>query len=595
MSKSTQIILPSLNELLGILGLSINFDSNELFVLSKPSSSEIAILDIQKNLDCISDEVTIDQNYRLSKKCQDKNIKLILSVDRLFYTKFDRIIINEYFYSLKESSYLMIITRSDFPNSVQYLKKVLSEEYKGVFRFVNSAKVNSCEIAIFQKTEFKRVVEGDIKKWTFGFIGNGKRDQFISEQIECIKKLPLKEWEVIICGTYNLPIIDENITYIPFTENDDKGWITKKKNLIAQAASNENLIILHDRYFIPDNFVEKMEEWGNDFELLGAKQILYRSPLRIYKARIQDWMMSPFAVHIDKDTRWKFSYFFLDYNDWDILAYIPGGIFIVKRSLMLRIPQDEQMFWNSPEDIKFCQDFAASGYCLRINTLLEFETASFAHPCEDVPLRVVNTKRYLCEVNNVVSPLYIYERFLEKLLPNYVELKYKIETTNALRIIFGDEIPCYIFHAHPIDNIKSVGDLSLWYHRLLTIDRVRLVFSIMSIEDKIKTMQKLILRRSMSDDSVLAVIIDSFKTVHFFDERAVIQSLLDTGEVERRLVNMSVPDYPLEAASRSSLAFKVAFTSKPIAIFIIKVFYRYPRIYRFISNSAKLFLKPMVF
>ena len=343
-----KIALPDLNDILKSLDLSLdtNFGEDNQLVVSRSQKSNVSIDSIDNFLGSIIDEKIVDQNYRLSKICENKNIKLVVSIDRLFLTKFDRIIINEYFYSLQEGGYLVIISDSaELPNSVQYLKKQLKNDYKGSFEFFASTQINRCDVVVFQKTFVPRVLESDIRKWTFGFIGNGEKDQFIADQIEQIKKLPLKEWEVIICGTYNLPIDDDNVRYIHFTENDDKGWITKKKNLIAQAASHENLIILHDRYFVPSNFVEKMEEWGNDFELLGARQILYRSPLRIYKTRIQDWMMTPYGIQLDKDIRWKFSYFFLEYSDWDILAYLPGGLFIVKRSLMLKVAQDEEMFY----------------------------------------------------------------------------------------------------------------------------------------------------------------------------------------------------------------------------------------------------------
>jgi hypothetical protein len=583
-------ILLELNSLLNKLEFPLTFEQEGSIVISKSPESQISIKNNTNNSLYIFDEKIINQNYRLSKECTDKNIRLIVSVDRLFWTKFDKIIINEFFYSLQENAYLVFINSPKFRNTEQCLKKQLFDDYKGSFKFVSTTEIADCEIVAFQKTSVPRVAESDIKKWTFGFIGNGKKDKFIAEQIERIKKLPLKEWEVIICGTYNLSIDHENVKYIHFTENDNKGWITKKKNLIAQAASYENLIILHDRYIIPEDFVEKMDEWGNDFELLGAKQFLYRSPLRIYPARIQDWMMSPYGVQLDKDVRWKFSYFFLEYDDWDILAYIAGGIFIVKKSLMLKVPQDEDMFWYSPEDIKFCQDFTTNGYCLRINTELQFETVSFAHAVEEIPHRIIDTNRYLDRTNGYFSSLYIYEGFIEKLMPGYMEMKYEIETTSALKVIFGNNIPCYILHANPIENIKSINDIFVWYYKLMTIDSIRITFCQMSVEDKIKTMHKLVLRRPIADENLLAAIVKNFKTVHYFDERAFLQSLLETGQVQMRLKNLSVPDYPFEKV-KDMLHIKIALVLKPVAVRLIKTLYHRPKLYKFLADTAKLFFK----
>ena len=43
---------------------------------------------------------------------------------------------------------------------------------------------------------------------------------------------------------------------ISFTEKDDLGWITRKKNLIAETAKFENLAIVHDRIFFETDWYE---------------------------------------------------------------------------------------------------------------------------------------------------------------------------------------------------------------------------------------------------------------------------------------------------------------------------------------------------
>jgi hypothetical protein len=584
------ITLPDIESILNSLNLKDLYSYEDDIVISKSPTSEISLLNEQANKKNIYDTKIVDQTYRLSKECQNSNVKLIVSLDRLFWTKFDRIIINEYYYSLNENSYLVFIVSPKFNDSAYYLKELLLKEYRESFEFISCTKINNCDIVCFRKTDIRRVEESDIRKWTFGFIGNGKKDNFIAEQIKRIEALPLKDWEVIICGTYNLPLQNGKVRYINFTENDDKGWITKKKNLIAQAATYENLVILHDRYIIPDDFVEKMEEWGNDFELLGAKQVLYRSPLKIHLLRIQDWMMSDYGIHADKDARWQFNYFFLEYTDWDILAYITGGLYIVKKSLMLKLPQDEEMFWNSPEDIKFAQDFSTNGYCVRINVNLQFETVSFSHQVETVPFRIVNPKRYLGNIKTDIQPSYIYEGFVEKLMPKYMEYKYEIETQGALKILFGDNIPCYIVEANPISSIRSQEDLEIWYYQLMTIDCVRLMFFKMSVEEKIQTIHQLVSRRQIVDTNLLNNTVTAFKEFHFFNESAVLQSLIEAGEVRRRIKNLSVPNYPFETV-KNMFHMRLALFCQPIAIFIIKTFYDKQKLYKIIASTARFIFK----
>lgn len=331
------------------------------------------------------DTAPINQSYRLSNQVKQKtlNLKTIISVNRFFNTKHDEIILYEYFHSLQEDGFLLIAIPSysyDFDYQNQCIEN-LCNSTRSLFEILNIKKTESGSIFCLKKNNYLIPEKSTYQKWTFGFITNGTKNEFINNQIERIASLGLDEWEVIVCGTFTLTSSSQkHVRYIPFTEKDDKGWITKKKNLICQAATYENLVILHDRYIIPLDFVEKMEAWGNDFDLLGARQIYHPSQLDRTPIRCQDWMTYSRPLEAEKEDRSCDNIGLLEPHDWDKWCYITGGVYIVKRSLMLKVPQDEDLFWNEVEDIKFCHDFTKAGYLIRFNPNLVFESISYRWP-----------------------------------------------------------------------------------------------------------------------------------------------------------------------------------------------------------------------
>ncbi|KXK07440.1 MAG: hypothetical protein UZ21_OP11001001064 [Microgenomates bacterium OLB22] len=79
------------------------------------------------------------------------------------------------------------------------------------------------------KKNTSTAIPGDsIQKWTFGIITNGVRLDLIEEIITSIKQQKIPYYEIIICGNYH-DRDEHNIHYVPFTQRDDLGWISRKK------------------------------------------------------------------------------------------------------------------------------------------------------------------------------------------------------------------------------------------------------------------------------------------------------------------------------------------------------------------------------
>jgi hypothetical protein len=195
------------------------------------------------------------------------------------------------------------------------------------------------------------LAEGDsIGKWSFGIVTNGSKDENVDRIIESMNAQGIPDLQVIVCGKYaNKKGYD--VDYVPFSDKDELGWITRKKNLIMENARYENVMIVHDRIFPGRGWYEGMKKYGNYFDVLSC--ILENEKTG---KREGDWIANipMIAGH-------------LDYSDWDEKVRINGPLIILKKSAWERAPWNECLFWNEAEDFELGERQDREGVLLRFN------------------------------------------------------------------------------------------------------------------------------------------------------------------------------------------------------------------------------------
>lgn len=215
---------------------------------------------------------------------------------------------------------------------------------------------------ICRKINSTRVVGDSIDKWSFGIVTSGTRKDWLDNIIASIRRQKIAEYEIIVCGTY-FDRKEADFKYIPFNQRDEKGWITKKKNMIGRAASFNNLCIMHDRMFLDDRWYEGMRKWGNSFEVLAVPQLFVET-----KERFGDWVCNEgFSVKNANDF-WPLRGGYLDYRDWhqDVPGY--AAVTVAKKHIFASNSFNETLYWgNQFEDLLLHQDMHHNGYILRMN------------------------------------------------------------------------------------------------------------------------------------------------------------------------------------------------------------------------------------
>ncbi|MBI2268238.1 MAG: hypothetical protein HYU80_02180 [Candidatus Blackburnbacteria bacterium] len=354
----------------------------------------------------------INQLYHPTGVFEQDSQDLVYSFGNLNSTKFVPILLKEWFYLLKKDGYLVVDYLPNKTCNFQKLeeqmwwlwkmkyniiyhgyvstKELKNKKTEGLINFVKNApsQANPSEEDgsyfrfVCKKLVSTKIPGDDINKWTFGMITKGERNEWIEEIIQAIHKQKVPQYEIIVCGTYH-GRKERNFIYIPFKERDDKGWITKKKNLIVRQARYENLCILHDRIVLGDDWFKGVKKYGNCFELMCVKQTLRGSSLRT-----GDWI-----TYGGSTLDMPYGISKLDYEDWDEYVYVGGMLTILKKHIALEAPWDETRYWGEFEDVELTFRQRDLGFLARFNPYSSVEALSWRFG--DLPLKYYPSEGFL--------------------------------------------------------------------------------------------------------------------------------------------------------------------------------------------------------
>jgi hypothetical protein len=224
--------------------------------------------------------------------------------------------------------------------------------------------------------------------WTFCIPVGPEDATLLNVVVKRILEIDLPQKEILLCGRPGenfqywdqVRIVGEDITAPPVR-------ICAKKNRLAQEASFENLCILHDRVFLPKQFHKAVEKFGEFYPLTTFQSLYFDDRFNFVPRRYSDFGTSPkigamSALGImrnnDVAASSPFSPSVLALTDkvgffsGNPLRYAPsnyptGSLCLVKRSVWLTCPQDENLVWTEFEDLDQARRAETMGIPSRIN------------------------------------------------------------------------------------------------------------------------------------------------------------------------------------------------------------------------------------
>jgi glycosyltransferase involved in cell wall biosynthesis len=187
--------------------------------------------------------------------------------------------------------------------------------------------------------------------WTFGMLTTGKRLAHVERFITSIEEQCRDPYEIIIVSPIGLGELEtrKGVRVLRFTDHDDRGWITRKKNLVCAAAAYSDILVCHDRFWLAPDFCERFAAWGFAYGLAAPKVRLPDG------RRGLDWGVVNSANHT-----WS-SGGLLDYRATSEFVYNPGGATLVRKDFWRKFQWNENLFWNEHEDVELCRRIQRAG------------------------------------------------------------------------------------------------------------------------------------------------------------------------------------------------------------------------------------------
>lgn len=184
-----------------------------------------------------------------------------------------------------------------------------------------------------------------------GFITNGKNNDMLSEAIKIYENLEIPtnhELKFYVVGNLdNDTNILHKVQYLHFTDEDDKGWITKKKNLLKK------MIRENQRTEEDISFVLADDLYPTKNTLLEAHKTLIKEKNEIVAPKI--------IKDLDKPNQRTFDWCtiggpnghrLLCFEDYEFYAYIDGSTLVFKTSISDTFHWNESLFLNQMEDVE---------------------------------------------------------------------------------------------------------------------------------------------------------------------------------------------------------------------------------------------------
>ena len=179
-------------------------------------------------------------------------------------------------------------------------------------------------------------------KFTFGIVTAGTTN--LPKIIESIRAQQIPDEDIIVVGGSDPNM---GIRHIPFDETVKKGWISRKKNLITNNARHENIVFMHDYFYLD-------EDWFRGFQLFGNQwDICMNMIINADGYRYRDWCIYSDPDHCyPKTGPHKHMAFVVPYfYDKTKYMYISGGYWVAKKSVMEKHLLNETLGWGEGEDV----------------------------------------------------------------------------------------------------------------------------------------------------------------------------------------------------------------------------------------------------
>lgn len=230
--------------------------------------------------------------------------------------------------------------------------------------------------------------DAGLEAWTFGIPVGPEDATLLNVVVERLLELNIENIEILLCGRPGdnfkyfdrVRIVGEDITAPPVK-------ICEKKNRLAEEATWPNLCIIHDRVFLPEDFLDIVKRFGDCYPLTTMQSVFFDDKLNFVPRRYSDFgvsyrvrgqsergvmrneevgKLSEFAPSVLALTE-RSGFFSANALRYEKTSYPTGSMYICKKSVWLACPQNENLHWIEFEDLEHAFRASDQGIPSRVN------------------------------------------------------------------------------------------------------------------------------------------------------------------------------------------------------------------------------------
>ncbi len=237
-----------------------------------------------------------------------------------------------------------------------------------------------------KRSKLAAEADDDLDSWSFCLpVGPGDAT-VLNAVVKRILEIDVARKEILLCGTpgsnfayFNqVRIVGEDITAPPVQ--------ICKKNRLAQEARYSNLVILHDRVFMPRHFGDIVRRFGPRYPLMTLQSLFFDNRISMHPRRYSDYGMAmgeiaeglqglnrncsdaaiiaPSIFSEIERTGFCFASPMRHNND---SSYPTGSLYICRKDVWNAYPLDESLYWVEFEDIEHGIRLSKAGVPGRVN------------------------------------------------------------------------------------------------------------------------------------------------------------------------------------------------------------------------------------
>lgn len=195
---------------------------------------------------------------------------------------------------------------------------------------------------------------------TFGIVTSGMKESNVNTIIRSIEQQHIPTYEVLVVGPSQVKRKHTRVIHKPESEihpiKTHLGWITRKKNIVAQEAAYDYIVFMHDYNVLDEGWYSG---WCRFLEREGNFDIGVNYVFTKEGPRHVDWAVSPydmwklfpeFGINVQRRFDLQIP---IQVKNLTKFQYISGGFWVATKEFSLKYPQIEEYGWGESEDVEW--------------------------------------------------------------------------------------------------------------------------------------------------------------------------------------------------------------------------------------------------